>query len=74
MRPSSARAVLGRELGAVLADRLPIDLRNQFASGAVFAEGSDPERWARRTSGLFNLIENPERMLAALDETEHRKV
>lgn len=38
MRPSSSRAVLGRELGASLAGRLPVNLQNQFASAAAFAE------------------------------------
>lgn len=73
MRPTSPRAALGRKLGAVLADRLPVNLRNQFASAAAFSEGEDPERWARRTSGLFRLIENPARVLAALNQQEHRQ-
>ncbi|MDX2587481.1 hypothetical protein PV349_29445 [Streptomyces sp. WI04-05A] len=67
MRPSLSRAILGRELGAFLAGRLPVNLQDQFASAAAFAEGEDPEQWARRTSGLFDLIGNPNRVLAALD-------
>lgn len=74
MRPSSPRAVLGRELGAALAGRLPINLQDQFASAAAFDEGDDLARWARRTSGLLELIGDPGRVLIALDELEHRKV
>lgn len=74
MRPSSPRAVLGRELGAALADRLPVNLRGPFASAAAFVERDDADQWARRTSGLFGLIEGPERALAALDEAVHREV
>ncbi|MEU3933967.1 hypothetical protein AB0E85_18295 [Streptomyces sp. NPDC029044] len=72
MRPPSARAVLGRQLGASLADRLPVNRRNQFRSAAVFAEREDPERWARRTSGLFDLIDDPTSVLAALDQQDPR--
>jgi hypothetical protein len=74
MRPSSPRAVLGRELGKALADRLPVNLQDQFASAAAFAEGEDPARWARWTTGLLDLIEDPGRVLAALDESRHRRV
>jgi hypothetical protein len=72
MQPPSSRAVLGRELGAFLAGRLPVNLQDQFASAAAFAEGEDAEQWARRTSGLFDLIGNPTRVLAALDEQDPR--
>lgn len=74
MRPSSPRAVLGRGLGASLADRLPINLRDQFASAAVFAEGEDPKRWARRTSSLYELIEDSGYTLVALDGAAPRAV
>ncbi|MBB1259124.1 hypothetical protein [Streptomyces alkaliterrae] len=74
IRPSSSRAVLGRELGASLAGRLPVNLQDQFASAAAFAEGEDPEQWARRTSGLFDLIDDPTRVLAALDRQDPREV
>ncbi|WP_020133532.1 hypothetical protein [Streptomyces sp. 351MFTsu5.1] len=74
MRLSSAGAVLGRELGASLAGRLPVSLQGQFASAAAFAEGEDPEQWARRTSGLFDLIDDPTRVLAALDRQDPREV
>lgn len=74
MRPASLRAVLARELGAALADRLPINLQDQFALAAAFAEGDDPVRWARRTSGLISLINEPLRVLAMLDEAEYRRV
>ncbi|MFF4363769.1 hypothetical protein [Streptomyces sp. NPDC001604] len=74
MRPSSSRAVLGRELGASLAGRLPVNLQDQFVSAAAPAEGEDAERWARRTSGLFDLIDDPTRVLAALDQHDPREV
>ncbi|MFJ5644767.1 hypothetical protein [Streptomyces sp. NPDC093223] len=74
MRPSSSRAVLGRELGAFLAGKVPVNLRNQFAWAAAFVEGEDPEQWARRTSGLFVLIDDPTRVLAALDRQDPREV
>ncbi|MFI0509730.1 hypothetical protein ACH3Y9_09535 [Streptomyces sp. WSLK1-5] len=73
MRPSSSRAVLGRELGVSLAGRLPVNLQDQFASAAAFAEGEDPEQWARRTSGLFDLIGDPTRVLGALDQQDPRE-
>lgn len=74
MRPASPRAALGGELGAALAGRLPINLQDQFASAAAFPEGNDPVRWARWTSGLVSLINEPWRVLAALDEAEYRQV
>ena len=74
MRPSSPRAVLARELGKAQADRLPVNLQDQFASAAAFAEGDDPARWARWTSGLFDLFESPGRVLTAVDESERRRV
>lgn len=74
MRPSSPRAVLARELGKALADRLPVNLQDQFASAAAFAEGEDPARWARWMSGLFDLFESPGRVLTAVDESERRRV
>lgn len=74
MNPSSPRAALGRELGKALADRLPANLQDQFASAAAFAEGEDPARWARRTTALLDVIENPDRVLAALDGSAHRQV
>jgi hypothetical protein len=70
MRPSLSRAVLGRELGVSLAGRLQVNLQDQFASAAAFAEGEDPGQWARRTSGLFDLIDDPTRVLAALDQQD----
>lgn len=74
MRPSSPRAALGNDLGTALANRLPVNLRGPFASAATFAEGEDPARWARRASGIFDLIENPGRVIKALDESEHRRM
>ncbi|MGW0869005.1 hypothetical protein ACWD3Z_00805 [Streptomyces sp. NPDC002740] len=63
-----------RRIGASLAGRLPANLQGQFASAAAFAEGEDPEQWARRTSGLFDLIDDPTRVLAALDRQDPREV
>ncbi|MFI0019942.1 hypothetical protein [Streptomyces griseus] len=74
MRPPSSRAVLGRDLGTSLAGRLPVNLQDQFASAAAFAEGEDPEQWARRTSGLFDLIDDPTPVLAALGQQDPREV
>ncbi len=74
IRPSSPQAGLGRDLVAALSDRLQVSLRGQFASAAAFAEGDDPAQWARLTRGLFDLIDDPERVLAALDRQEHRPV
>ena len=63
-----------RELGAALARRLPVNLQHQFTSATAFTEGDDPVRWARRTSALFELIEDPRRVLAALDKADLRHV
>jgi hypothetical protein len=71
---ASPRMALRRELGAALAGRLPINLRAQFASAAAVAEGDDPTRWANRTSGLLGLIDEPPRVLAALDAADCRRV
>lgn len=73
-KPASLRTALGRELGASLAGRLPINLQAQFESAAAFAYGDDPVRWARQTSGLVSLIDEPLRVLAALDEIACRRV
>lgn len=74
MRPSSPRAGLARELVASLGDRLPVSLRDQFASAAAFDAGEVPERWARRVGGLVALVDEPERVLEALDKAEPRQV
>lgn len=74
MPPSSPRCALSRELAGALAGRLPSSLRGQFRSAVTFAEGDDPVQWARRTSGLFEVIDEPGRVLAALDKAELRLV
>ncbi|MBW8173330.1 hypothetical protein K0651_09755 [Ornithinimicrobium sp. Arc0846-15] len=74
LRPSSPQAVLSRELAAALADGLPVNLREQFASAAAFDQGDNLAQWARRTRGLFDLIDDPEGALAALDRQESRLV
>ncbi|WP_369044036.1 hypothetical protein [Streptomyces sp. Midd1] len=70
----SPRVVLGRELSESLVGRLPVNLRSQFASVAAFAEEDAPEQWARCTSSLFDLIDDPTRVLAALDQQDPREV
>jgi len=73
-RMSSPRVRMSHELVAALAGRLPISLQDQFTAAAAFAEGDDPVRWARRTSGLVRLIEEPGHVLAMLDRQRRRKV
>lgn len=70
---ASPRALAGRELVEGFATRLPINLRQQFTSAAAFVDDSDLLRWARRTSGLMDLIENPVHVLALLDSQEGRQ-
>lgn len=72
--PSSPRDVMGREFGATLADRLPVNLRDQLASAAALAEGEDPEQWARRTSGPCDLLAEPDRVRLALSDQQRREV
>lgn len=74
MRPSSPRSAMGRHLGRALADRLPVNLREQFASAAGFGEGDEPARWARRASALVGLVLDPARVLAELDAEAHPPV
>ena len=73
-RPSSLQAAKARELDAALADRLPVNLREQLASAAGFGEGNDPAWWARRSSALAGLVLDTAEVLAALDEAELRQV
>ncbi|MGW1339466.1 hypothetical protein ACWCOV_00320 [Kribbella sp. NPDC002412] len=70
----SPQALAGRELAEGLATRLPINLQWQFTSAAAFVDGADPTRWARRTSGLIDAIENPAHVLALLDGQECRQL
>lgn len=70
----SRRATLGRELGAALADRLPVNLRRQFESAVSFGQGDDPAQWASRAVGLLSLVEDPRRVLAALDTAKPRQL
>ncbi|MGW2788081.1 hypothetical protein ACWC3X_44210 [Streptomyces populi] len=74
LQPSPPRVVLGRELSVSLADRLPASLQDQFAWAVAFAEGDDPEQWARCTRSLFSLISDAGRVLAALDRQDFREV
>lgn len=72
--PPSPRIRVGQELMTTLAGRLPVNLREQFTWGAAFDDEADPAQWARRTSGLLELIVNPDAALAALDGEEPRPV
>ncbi|MFJ9085470.1 hypothetical protein ACIRL3_23915 [Streptomyces sp. NPDC102384] len=72
--PTSPRVLTAKKLATALAARLPINLRSEFESAAAFTEGDDPVKWARRTSGLCDLIEDPRPALAALDRQGHRQV
>lgn len=70
----SPQALAGRELAEGLAARLPINLQRQFTSAVAFVDGADAVRWARRTSGLINLIKNPAHVLTLLDGHECRQL
>lgn len=72
-RPLSPREVLGREIATALATRLPVNIRDKSESAAVFSEGEEPERWALRASGIFDLIDDPGRVLATLDSAVERQ-
>lgn len=63
----SPQAEAARELADELAHRLPPDLHDRISSAARFADGTDPTTWARRVSGLVDLVEHPERALTALE-------
>lgn len=66
--------MLGRELGASLAARLPINLRDEFGRATAFEEGGDPVQWARHALGIARLILEPQSMLAALDDALIRRL
>jgi hypothetical protein len=70
----SPQALASGELAEGLAARLPINLQRQFTSAALFVDGADPRRWARRTSGLMAAIENPAHVLALLDGQARRQL
>jgi hypothetical protein len=72
--PVSPRVRTARQVVKELAQSLPVNLRNQFTSAAAFAEGIDPAQWAHRTIALTELITQPDTVLTALDEAEHRAV
>lgn len=70
----SRRAAVGHDLGVALAARLPVNLRRQFESAVSFGEGDDAAQWARQAIGLLGLVEDPQRVLTALDAAENRQV
>lgn len=64
------RAIRARELGAILATMVPVNLRTQFRAAANVNPGESPLMWARRVDGLIDLIETPDATLRALDRVE----
>lgn len=72
--PPPPRVRAARELGEALADRLPINLRSHFLSAAALADDTDALQWARRMSSLIDLVENPVRVLALLDDQVCRQL
>ena len=62
--PKSGRA---RELAALLAQRLPVNLRWQFEVATAFNDNLAPEDWARYVTGLMKVLLAPEQVLAELD-------
>lgn len=72
--PSSARAALARQIANERAARLPVNLRQEFRSAVTFAEGTNPSDWAHRMTCLLELITQPQRVLAALNETKNRRL
>lgn len=69
-RPVTPRAIRARELGAILATMVPVNLRTQFRAAANVNPGESPLMWARRVDGLIDLIETPDATLRALDRVE----
>lgn len=74
MGQPSPQAILGLEIVNQLASRLPVNLREQFSFAASFADEDTPEQWAIRAAGLFDLINDPSRVLARLGQQEHREI
>lgn len=74
MPPVSPRSNKAREIATALAGRLPANLRSQFESAVEFGAADDPGNWAKRTNNLITLIEEPQRVLAALDAAKPRKL
>ncbi|OZF05096.1 hypothetical protein CH302_00145 [Rhodococcus sp. 15-2388-1-1a] len=56
-----------RALVSLLAERLPVNLRGQFATATAYADGSNLEDWARYSVGLASMILLSGQVLAALD-------
>lgn len=66
-RMPSPRTNRARELAASLARGLPVNLRWQFESAAVFGDDLVPADWACYVRGVVDLILDPARVLGALD-------
>lgn len=49
-----------------LAQRLPVNLRDQFRSAVGYAHGIDPSQWSRHAIGLVSTITTPDSVLAHL--------
>lgn len=62
--PKSSRA---REIAAPLAERLPVNLRDQFEAATAFTDTMESEVWARYVMGLVDMLLAPEQVLAELD-------
>lgn len=63
----SLRTSKAEELEDELADRLPVNFREQFKTAMSHAGGDDPSALVTRMAGLVGLIEEPHLVLAALD-------
>lgn len=60
-----------RQITRRLGKKLPISLREQFEAATVYVEGGLPERWARYTNALLQVVIQPESVLAQLDAQPH---
>lgn len=52
------------QIGADLARRLPVNLRDQFRSAVAYTQESEPDQWARHALGLATMVETPEQLIA----------
>lgn len=55
-----------RELAALLAGQLPVNLRRQFESVLTFNDDMAPEWWAEYAVGLIGLVQAPSQILSEL--------
>lgn len=64
----SPRAVVAAAASSVLANRLPVNLRDQFGASTRWHPESEPSDWAHYAMGLASLVEDWARVLAELDD------